>query len=79
MYEFVWIEEENRDVEGGEEENESQFIRWRKGGLSSEDKKSQRAGPGWQQLTIKSATSLVFLWWADEMIIIFFGVKDEDL
>ena len=71
MYEFVWIEEENRDVEGGEEEKESQFIQWRKGGLAGEDKKSQRAGPGWQQLTIKSVTSLVFLGWADEMIIIF--------
>ena len=40
MYEFVWIEEENRDVEGGEEEKESQFIQWRKGGLAGEDKKS---------------------------------------
>jgi hypothetical protein len=38
----VWIEEENRDVEGGEEEKESQFIQWRKGGLASGDKKSQR-------------------------------------
>ena len=48
-------------------------------GLPAKIRRVKRAGPGRQQLTIKSATSLVFLWWADEMIIIFFGVKDEDL